>query len=344
MSLENFNNLLVSKERNRKRKKYFPEYWEHRNYLPKQAFDLAYKHYTNTITEEEVEKTRVAQCIIIDFWLIRGYTLQEAIAKVSEKQKANGQKIRDKYTLEERRKFSTSCLEYYLDRGYTLQEAKELRSKRQATFSLEKCVERHGEERGKEVFEDRQERWQASLRDKPQEEIDDMHRRQGITLENYINKYGKELGEKKYAVWLEEYSLRLKRNGMAKYSQESIIFFKSFVPNEILERSDYGEKEHLLVTNNKIYFFDFRFKNVLIEYHGYIYHANPDAVNLDEWKSPFGLTGRESVKKDAEKRKTAEEQGFKVFEVYSNDSVDTKRFKISRILEALYEANQDEVI
>ena len=48
---------------------------------------------------------------------------------------------------------------YWLKRGYTQEEAKEAVHKRQQTFSLEKCIERHGEEKGREVFAERQRKW-----------------------------------------------------------------------------------------------------------------------------------------------------------------------------------------
>lgn len=65
----------------------------------------------------------------------------------------------------------TTRLDYYLDRGMSETEAKITLSERQTTFSLQKCLERYGED-GLRIFEDRQARWQNTLNSKPQAEKD----------------------------------------------------------------------------------------------------------------------------------------------------------------------------
>ncbi len=63
-------------------------------------------------------------------------------------------------------------LEYYLAKGYTAKKARELLKERQSTFSLKKCIEKYGEEKGREVFAERQKKWQTTLNSKPMEEIE----------------------------------------------------------------------------------------------------------------------------------------------------------------------------
>ena len=50
-------------------------------------------------------------------------------------------------------------IEYWLNKGYNETEAKQKLSKRQTTFSLEKCIEKYGEIKGKQSWIDRQEKW-----------------------------------------------------------------------------------------------------------------------------------------------------------------------------------------
>lgn len=76
--------------------------------------------------------------------------------------------------------------EYYLNKGFTEEEARAAISKRQATFSLKKCIEKHGEVEGLRLWEDRQQRWQATLKSKPQEEIDDINRRKSSKVKSEI--------------------------------------------------------------------------------------------------------------------------------------------------------------
>jgi hypothetical protein len=49
--------------------------------------------------------------------------------------------------------------EYWIGKGYTQEEAKKIISEKQSTFSLEKCIEKYGEEAGKKRWGDRQEKW-----------------------------------------------------------------------------------------------------------------------------------------------------------------------------------------
>lgn len=55
-------------------------------------------------------------------------------------------------------------IQYYLDRGYTEEEGKKLISERQSTFSLEKCIEKYGEEAGRERWLERQKKWHNSYK------------------------------------------------------------------------------------------------------------------------------------------------------------------------------------
>jgi len=71
-------------------------------------------------------------------------------------------------------------IEYYLAQGYSEEESQIELTKRQKTFSLDICIEKHGKVEGLRIFQDRQDRWQATLNAKPQEEIDDINRRKGL--------------------------------------------------------------------------------------------------------------------------------------------------------------------
>lgn len=58
----------------------------------------------------------------------------------------------------------TTSIEYWLKKGYTEEEAKEKLSERQRTFTLEKCIKKYGEEKGLEIWKDRQFRWQLNYK------------------------------------------------------------------------------------------------------------------------------------------------------------------------------------
>lgn len=55
-------------------------------------------------------------------------------------------------------------IEYWIARGYTEEEAKQKLIERQRTFTLEKCIEKHGEVKGRQVHAARQEKWNRSYK------------------------------------------------------------------------------------------------------------------------------------------------------------------------------------
>lgn len=54
-------------------------------------------------------------------------------------------------------------IEYYLNKGMNEDDAREALHDRQATFSLYKCVQQHGETKGLEIFNNRQKIWNKKL-------------------------------------------------------------------------------------------------------------------------------------------------------------------------------------
>ena len=110
-----------------------------------------------------------------NFWTFRGYTLEESKIKVFEAQKNNGKKSVTYFRNlpeNERKTKKNIYIEYYLNKGYSLEESKKLLSKRQRTFSLDICIEKYGKEKGTQIWQDRQSKWQNTLKSKPQDEID----------------------------------------------------------------------------------------------------------------------------------------------------------------------------
>lgn len=80
---------------------------------------------------------------------------------------------------------------YYIERGYTVDEAYEQLIKLDRTFSLKKCIKNYGEEKGLKIFEDRQTKWQNTLKSKPQHVINDINKRKDASsLNHFIKKYG----------------------------------------------------------------------------------------------------------------------------------------------------------
>ena len=72
----------------------------------------------------------------------------------------------------------TTKIEYWLQKtDGDVEKAKILLSNRQSTFSLEKCIQKYGEEKGLERWAERQEKWLNSINNKSKEEIAEINKK-----------------------------------------------------------------------------------------------------------------------------------------------------------------------
>ena len=89
---------------------------------------------------------------------------------------------------ETQRLSSKRSLKYWLSLGLSNEDAREELRKFQTKFSLSICIEKYGLVEGKEIWEDRQDRWQETLNSKPQAEIDAINSKKSNMLNT--SRYG----------------------------------------------------------------------------------------------------------------------------------------------------------
>lgn len=102
---------------------------------------------------------------------VRGDIRKETIEKMKASKKENPQNV-------------TTKIEYYLGKGLCQEDAEIALKERQSTFSMERCLEKYGDELGLKIFEYRQELWQNTLRTKSKEEIDRINKSKGTGIGN----------------------------------------------------------------------------------------------------------------------------------------------------------------
>jgi hypothetical protein len=121
------------------------------------------EHFRNLMTGEKnpmhrnnasEEKRKSISPFSADFYLKRNpdLTLEEAqiLAQTKNKKAMEG-------------RLSWTQAEYWLRKGMTEEEAKLQISKLQVTFSLEICIEKHGEEEGRRIWNERQSKWKSKV-------------------------------------------------------------------------------------------------------------------------------------------------------------------------------------
>ncbi len=169
--------------------------------------------------EAEYQRNRIRP-VCAEYWIERGYSQDDAKIKAKETLQKNSitasknalQKTGLEYKSQQRK-------EYWIIRGYTEQEAAVKVSQRQATFSLKKCIEKYGTEKGIQKWEERQKKWQLSLKSKSSEEISEINSKKSIiSLHLLVDKEFDEIfdilnGITPIAKTVEEYFNNLKSSG-----------------------------------------------------------------------------------------------------------------------------------
>jgi very-short-patch-repair endonuclease len=180
-----------------------------------------------------------------------------------------------------------SNIEYWTARGYTLEEAKDLVKESQTKFSLEICMEKYGEEKGKEIWKERQVNWQK-------------HLNENGNLKNGYSKVSQDLFDKV----------------VEGYTEEDLVDVKYALCN--------GEFS-MINTAGGWYSYDFvdLKRKKVIEFNGDVFHANPEKFDADDKFHPFlkenGPTAKEMWMLDEKKRLVIESKGFDVMVVWERE-------------------------
>jgi len=215
-------------------------------------------------------------------WLIKnkGLSLEEAEQHVFDRC-SNAGKIKNELYRKLGKAVSNRQLDFYIERGLSLEDAKKALKERQSTTSLQAYIKKYGKTEGLRRYEQRINLFRKNWQNKSDDErVSIIHK-------------------------------KLKKNKF--FSNESFEFFQELEKNYFTSyQCKYGENEWFLYDdqNKKIYFYDFLVveKKMIVEYHGSFWHANLEK-NVEDWKNSF-YSYEESLKKDEEKRKLAEENGF----------------------------------
>lgn len=104
-----------------------------------------------------IEKIKEGSPMCIEFYRKRYPELPK------EEQEKLWRESCNKRTIAVKNSIKTTNIEYYINQGMSIKDAKKALHDRQCTFSLEKCIEKYGEEKGKDVYQKRQIKWINSL-------------------------------------------------------------------------------------------------------------------------------------------------------------------------------------
>lgn len=217
-----------------------------------------------------------------EFYLKRGFSEEEALIEINKIQSNNAKHITHEMCINssKRRK------EYYLLRGATEDEAIAAVKTYQTTFSKEICIKKYGEEKGLEIFNKRQKKWQESL------------------FKNGNIKGG-------YSKISQECFNYIIDNQLCKFGN--------------VENIRYATKNSEFTIQYKGKNFNYDFVDLdnkkIIEFNGDVYHGNPEFFDKDDYPHPYNKHERAKHiwARDKGKTKIANKFGFDVFVIWEYD-------------------------
>lgn len=351
----------------RNKLKIFKQYWIDEGYSDYYAELISKENYNygknHKLPVSQVDKK---------YWIYRGYTEEKAIKKVSSIQKLNADKWISQKDTKRFKDVQTTSLNYWINKGYNEEEAKIKLSERQSTFSLKKCIEKYGVDEGRKRFNERQQKWQNSLKEKfystSEEKLlynisksqiySNMFKHYNNveeTLYNYkLFLFTKTLKKIQYRYKNTIYNLFriIKKYYISKKSKkksysisnEAINFFKTYI-NPIFDKYNYSyitasdkykRTEKIIAGDNKIYFYDFCCEDlkIIIEYNGTAFH--PKTIDDKNFKHPYKLNIEQIFNNDKIKKETAIKNGyinyFTIWSDYTNEELNKLIEDINEII------------
>lgn len=183
------------------------------NVVSGSPFSLKYWIKRGLSEEEANLKLKKIKPINIEYWIDRGYTVDDAKfqielhlmnterAYIKVYGETEGPVLFKKQKQKQGKFNSKRSVEYWVSRGFSIEDAKEHVRSSQNKFSLTICIEKYGESLGKQIFEERQNKWQTTLNNKPLSEIIQINKNKDSKSVLYF--------KKKYGInWVDEYCKR----------------------------------------------------------------------------------------------------------------------------------------
>jgi len=199
---------------------------------------------------------------------------------------------------------------YYIERGYSFVDALSMAASKRWEGTLKSYIEKYGFNIGLINFKKRQDKWQSTLNNKPEEEKLQIYLKKIKSLSNNI------------------------------FSKESFKIFHDIEKN-INEVMFYGKNEKTLYNHKlkRVYFYDCMLptNKIIIEYNGSHCHPNKSKLSKNEWdnwRNIYDKTQNAEIKHniDLEKQLLAEELGYTYYIIWDTDNIS---IKIKTIIDAI---------
>lgn len=276
-TIKDRNNISINSGKHMKKEKY------------KKMFSDKFKgnknpnHKSNTTEQHRKELSPFSK----EFYKKRGLSEKERIKFINNALK--------------NREFETR-IDYWIKRGFSKDEANEKIKERQRTFTLEKCIEKYGNEKGLERWKERQEKWKRKVFNK----------------EQYIGRGESKLSNKII-------------KDITKNGKDNLLYGENekFIYDKKLKRA---YKYDLVNISNKR----------IIEINGTFWHCKPTLYESEYLHKVKKMYAKEIWAYDRRKIEIAEEKGYKVLVIWEDDYYNNPTTIINKCIEFIYEKDTKE--
>jgi hypothetical protein len=232
-----------------------------------------------------------------EFWMKKGHSEETATQMAYDETQKNRNKLKDikKDDPDYQKGKSWNSYKYWMKKGMDKQQAIEHVSKLQATFTLEKCIEKYGEEEGRKKWQERQDKWMKTLDSKSDEEKLEILKKK-IFLNNVHSKVSQDLFD--------------------KITSLEPLYFQTA---RYATRTD-GEIQ-LELANGVFLKPDFAYENKIIEFYGDYWHCSPKIFPSTQIVRRGSKKYRAASiwKMDAWREKILREAGYEVKVVWEHE-------------------------
>ena len=183
-------------------------------------------------------------------------------------------------------------IEYYLNQGYSYEDAYLKLKERQTTNSLEKFIEKYGEEIGNIKYAERQKKWLNSL------------------YKNFqLNGDG--------------------RSKQSKFAKELIINICKYFSIEIPKKEFYIYDKQ----NKKVYAYDFHYNYHIIEFNGDYWHCNPKMYDENFYNKVKHLYAKDIWEYDKTKIDLCNKYNIKTLTIWESEYNDDKEATLQKCID-----------
>jgi len=268
------------------------------------------KTFHNLSSEEYPSEARVVSRYNKYFWLIRGYTEHEANSQIKELQQIAASYITPEILAKKSLNTKLSR-NYWLSNGYSEEYTdnilKELQGRGKSFYKNKGFCDEYIDRK----INQRNKKWQESLAISIANDPT-INSRKGKTYKELIQLYGK---EKAISI------IKSKLSNVTGYSKVGITFCETLVEHFKLNESEchFKDKEFFISDSKNFYKYDFKYNNIIIEFHGDYWHMNPNIYSENDIHNVTKKVAKDVWDHDKHKKIIAENRGYIVLTVWESD-------------------------